>query len=92
MDDGRAMLNEARNHELNNRTISNYLHYLNEAFFIIAKEKFSFSPRRRKMNPKKIYLTDTGFTVLGRAFSENRGRLLENVVAIELFSRELELY
>jgi predicted AAA+ superfamily ATPase len=74
------------------RTIANYLHYLQEAFFIIANEKFSFSPRRRIMNPKKIYLIDTGFAALGRPFAENRGKILENVVAIELFRRETELY
>jgi len=74
------------------RTISNYLQYLQGAFFIIANDKFSFSPRRRIMNPKKIYLTDTGFAALGRPFAENRGRLLENVVAIELFRRDMELY
>ncbi|MBW2112998.1 MAG: ATP-binding protein [Deltaproteobacteria bacterium] len=74
------------------RTIANYLHYLQEAFFIIANEKFSFSLRRRIMNPKKIYLTDTGFAALGRPFAENRGRILENTVAIELFRRGLELY
>ncbi len=74
------------------RTIANYLHYLEEAFFIIVNEKFSFSPRRRIMNPKKIYLTDTGFAVLGHPFAENRGRILENVVAIELFRRDIEMY
>lgn len=74
------------------RTISNYLHYLQEAFFVIANEKFSFSPRRRMMNPKKVYLTDTGFAALGRPFAENRGRILENVVAIHLFRHETELY
>jgi predicted AAA+ superfamily ATPase len=74
------------------RTISNYLHYLQEAFFVIANDKFSFSPRRRIMNPKKIYLIDTGFAALGRPFAENRGRILENVVAVELFRRERELY
>ncbi|NIQ37918.1 MAG: AAA family ATPase [Proteobacteria bacterium] len=74
------------------RTISNYLHYLQDAFFVIANDKFSYSPRRRIMNPKKVYLTDTGFAALGRPFAENRGRILENVVAIELFRREMELY
>ncbi len=44
------------------------------------------------MNPKKTYLTDTGFAALGRAFTENRGRIIENVVAIELFRRGLEIY
>ena len=82
----------ANNLPVSKRTISNYLHYIWEAFFIIAIEKFSFSPRRRIMNPKKIYLIDTGFTLLGRPFSENMGRVLENVVAIELFRRGMEFY
>ena len=74
------------------RTIANYLHYLEEAFFIILSEKFSFSPRKRIMNPKKVYLIDTGFAVLGGSFSENKGRLLENLVAIELLRRGKEIY
>jgi predicted AAA+ superfamily ATPase len=74
------------------RTISNYLQYLEEAFFIIANEKFSYSPRRRIMNPKKVYLSDSGFAALGRPFAENRGRILENVVATELFRRDIELF
>jgi predicted AAA+ superfamily ATPase len=74
------------------RTIANYLHYLSEAFFVLLYEKFSFSPRKRAMNPKKSYLIDTGFTALGHPFMENRGKILENVVAIELFRRGLEVY
>ena len=74
------------------RTIANYFHYLTEAFFVIANEKFSYSSRRRIMNPKKAYLTDTGFTALGRPFTENRGRIIENIVAIELFRREMDIY
>ena len=66
------------------RSIADYLRFLEEAFFLIALEKFDFSPRKRMMNPKKVYLTDTGFSLLGGAFTENRGRLLENAVAIEL--------
>jgi len=74
------------------RTIANYLHYLEEAFFIIVNQQFAFSLRRRIMNPKKVYLTDTGFAALGRSFAENRGRVLENIVAIELLRRDMELY
>ena len=43
------------------------------------------------MNPKKVYLVDTGFAALGRSFSENRGRILENLVAIELHRRDEEV-
>ena len=74
------------------RTIANYLHYLQEAFFIIANDKFAYSPRRRIMNPKKVYLMDTGLAALGRPFSENRGKVLENLVAIELYRRGQETY
>jgi predicted AAA+ superfamily ATPase len=69
------------------RTLANYLAYLQEAFFIIAADKFSYSPRQRVMNPKKIFLMDQGFIALTDDFSENKGRILENVVAIELYRR-----
>jgi len=65
------------------RSIAEYLRYLEAAFFITTCEKFDFSPRKRMMNPKKVYLMDTGFSLLASSFTENRGRLLENVVSIE---------
>ncbi|MFO7740106.1 MAG: DUF4143 domain-containing protein, partial [Desulfatiglandaceae bacterium] len=65
---------------------------LEEAFFVILTEKFSYSPRRRIMNPKKLYLSDSGFAALGRPFAETRGRILENIVASELLRRETELF
>ncbi len=74
------------------QTISNYLRYLQEAFFIIAHGKYSYSARKRIMNPKKIYLLDTGFSSLASDFSENRGKLLENCVAVELFRRRAECF
>lgn len=74
------------------QTISNYFGYLQEAFFLTAHDKFSYSPRQRIMNPKKIYLLDTGFTMLSTDFSENRGKLLENAVAVELFRRRVECF
>ncbi len=67
------------------RSIADYLRHLEGAFFVTTCEKFDFSPRKRTMTPKKVYLMDPGFALLGGAFTENRGRLLENVVALELF-------
>ncbi len=74
------------------KTISNYLHHLQEAFFLIANEKFDFSPRKRLMNPKKIYLLDSGFSILSVNFSENKGKFLENVVAVHLYRTRQEMY
>jgi predicted AAA+ superfamily ATPase len=74
------------------RTIANYLQYLEEAFFILVHEKYSFSARKRIMNPKKVYLLDPGFAMLSPEFSENRGKRLENVVAVELHRRDEECF
>jgi len=74
------------------RTISNYLQYLEEAFFLITIEKFAYSQRKRMMNPKKVYLIDPGFALLGEAFTENRGHLLENVVVLELLRRQRRMF
>jgi predicted AAA+ superfamily ATPase len=84
-----AFEKQAKSHRLSGskRSIANYVHYLEEAFFITESERFDFSPRRRMMNPKKIYLMDTGFSLLGGALTESRGRLLENLAAVEFFRR-----
>jgi predicted AAA+ superfamily ATPase len=74
------------------RSISNYIQYLEEAFFLITMEKFSYSPQKRIMNPKKIYLLDTGFSALATDFSENKGKILENAVAVELRRRQMEAF
>ncbi|MCX6350115.1 MAG: ATP-binding protein [Candidatus Aureabacteria bacterium] len=74
------------------RTIAAYLYYLEEAFFLIAHAKYSYSPRKRIMNPKKIYLLDPGFSCLATQFSDNRGKILENVVAVELYRKQREAF
>jgi predicted AAA+ superfamily ATPase len=44
------------------------------------------------MNPKKVYLLDPGFGFLATEFSDNKGQTLENIVAIELFRRQEEMF
>jgi predicted AAA+ superfamily ATPase len=77
---------------MSKKSISNYLQYIRDAFFFILTEKFSPSPRKRLMNPKKVYLMDIGFASLGMGFSENLGKRLENVVAVEYFRRGENFY
>lgn len=74
------------------KTISNFLDYLQEAFFLIANQKYDFSPRKRLMNPRKIYLLDTGFSAFSLSFSENKGKFLENAVAIHLFRMRKDMF
>ena len=74
------------------RTVSSFMVMMQEAFFIITNEKFSFSARKRIMNPKKVYLMDTGYGLLSHEFSENLGKRLETCVAIEYFRREEKIF
>ena len=87
-----ANLLKSNDMPISKKTVSNYLQYLRDDFYVITNEKFDFSPRKRLMNPKKIYLLDVGFATLATVFSENRGRFLANIVAIELFRRKEEMF
>lgn len=45
------------------------------------------------MNPKKVYTIDTAFAHrLSFNFSENKGRILENIVYLELLRRGKAVY
>ncbi|MDA1021599.1 MAG: ATP-binding protein [Cyanobacteria bacterium] len=69
-------------------TVQNYLKYLNEAYLIFALNPYSNKIKEQINAPKKIYLVDNGF-IEAKAFqvSKNRGRLIENLVFIELINR-----
>lgn len=69
------------------KTVSAFLSYLEEAFFIHTSEICDPSSHKRRMNPKKVYLMDHGFAAVPIAFSENLGLLLENIIAVELLRR-----
>jgi len=71
-------------------TLSNYLKYLEEAFFVLTLEKLSPKLKERVQQPKKIYGIDTGFYKLNPTFSEDLGIKMENLVAIELLKARLE--
>ncbi len=75
--------------EVSKKTISLFLRYLEEAFFVYLIEEFSYSTKKRLMRPKKTYLIDNGLvTFLSVQFSQNKGILLENLVLGELKRKE----
>ncbi len=73
-------------------TIKKYLDYLEEAFLIFKVKSFSWKVREQLSLPKKYYLIDIGLRTKGFSFSPNYGRLIENLVAIELKRKGLEFY
>ena len=79
-------------------TAENYVKYLEEAFLIFSIGRFSWKLKERMKHPKKVYCIDNGFiSSLSFRISENFGRLMENLVAVELVRRsnlfsEFEIY
>jgi len=67
-----------------------YFHHFEESMLIFAVRKFSESSYKRSRNPVKIYPADTG--LCRRVASEDAGRILENIVFIELARRGGEVY
>lgn len=61
------------------------LSYLEEAFLLFQVPIFSFKIKEQKLYPKKFYSIDPGIiNAVTFRFSENMGRLYENIVAASL--------
>jgi predicted AAA+ superfamily ATPase len=72
-------------------TISNWVSYLEDSFLIFKLERFGFKLKQQFIAPKKAYCLDTGIVnSIGFRFSENKGRIMENAIAIELQRRRTE--
>jgi len=77
----------------NSITVKEYISYLNNSYLFFELQKFDFSIRKQLNAPKKIYLVDPIFNqVLGLNFSLNKGKVLENIVFIELKRNNKEIY
>jgi predicted AAA+ superfamily ATPase len=77
----------------NASTVSNYLQFIQNTYLIFQINKFDFSLKKQIQNTKKTYFIDQALvTRLGFLFSEEKGRLLENIVFIELKRRGHEVY
>ena len=76
----------------NSITVKEYISYLGNSYLFFEMQKFDFSAKRQLNSPKKIYLIDPVFSQLGLNFSMNKGRILENIVFIELKRRKKEIY
>lgn len=71
-------------------TCSRLLSYLAQAFLVFSVPRFSFKAREQTASNKKAYPIDPGLvSAVGFSSSPNRGRLLEALVAIACFRRQL---
>ncbi len=74
-------------------TVKSVLDTFEKAFLFFFINKFDFSVKKQIQNPRKIYCIDNGFaTEVGFKFSENKGKVLENLIFIELKRKGDEIY
>ncbi|MBI4598363.1 MAG: ATP-binding protein [Candidatus Omnitrophica bacterium] len=66
-------------------TVEKFSSYLEQVYLVFFVKRFSFKVREQEKNPRKVYAIDTGLSnTVGFRFSENIGRLAENVVFLHL--------
>lgn len=74
-------------------TIMDYCSYFYEIFLFSELYKFDYSVKTQIGSEKKIYSIDTGLSsAISFRFSEDLGRMLENLVHNELRRRNKEIY
>lgn len=66
-------------------TIERFSGYLEQVYLFFFLKRFSFRVKAQEKDPRKVYSIDAGLSnAIGFRFSENLGRLAENVVLLEL--------
>ncbi|MEA1945979.1 MAG: ATP-binding protein [Thermodesulfobacteriota bacterium] len=74
-------------------TANKFLEYAREVFLVQTTDYFSYSFTKQKANPYKVYAIDPGlYNAVSFRFSENIGRIFENVVYLALRRKGEEIF
>ncbi len=74
-------------------SVKDFLHYYEACYLFQYLRKFDYSVKKQIMNSRKVYTVDNAVANrLGFRFSEDKGRLMENAVFIELKRRNKEIF
>jgi uncharacterized protein len=74
-------------------TIKNYLNFIEKGFLLFFVNKFDYSIKKQHANPRKVYGIDTALARdVSFRFSEDQGRIFENIVFLELIRAGEEVY
>jgi len=69
-------------------TVKNYIEYFADSWLFFIVNKYAYSVKEQAIAAKKIYGVDNGLiSNLGFSFSPNAGRLMENLVFVEIKRR-----
>ncbi len=78
--------------KITDKSAKEYISALNECYLFNELKLFSYSLKEQINNKKKLYLSDNGFMDLAFNFSNNYGKLFENLVFTELQKQGFEIY
>ena len=79
--------------ELTTDSVVEYSKALEDAYLVFHINLFEFSYKKQIINPKKIYCIDSGIrNVVGFKFSEDAGRLYENIVFMQLRRKTSKIF
>lgn len=74
-------------------TVKSYVDYLETSWLFFTLNKYAYSVKEQQIASKKIYTIDTGLAKsIGFSFSNNLGRLIENIVYLKLRQKQKNLY
>jgi len=84
---------KSRGLKIGKDTVYRILEDILSVYFVSSITKYNLSVKNREMSNKKIYLYDHGFaTATNYSFSEDRGKLLENLVFSRLRQEFRDIY
>ncbi|MBI4826801.1 MAG: ATP-binding protein [Nitrospirae bacterium] len=74
-------------------SVTNYIEFMQEAYLVFELPRYDYSLKKQVSTGKKMYVIDNGLrNAVSFYFSEDSGRLLENLVYIELKRRGQEIF
>jgi len=78
---------------ISSQNVKRYFNYFAEAFLLQFSSFFSYSVKKQIYNPQKVFAIDSGLrNAVSFKFSEDAGRLLENVVYNKLKTKYKEVF
>lgn len=74
-------------------TVLDFVSYFEDSYLLFTINKFDYSLKKQQVNPKKVYSIDNGLSnVNSVTFSDDNGRLLENVTFQYLRRKYKEIF
>lgn len=74
-------------------TISSYCSYLENCYLCFFLTRYSHSLKKQILHNKKCYMVDTGLiNIIGFRVSDDKGRILENIVFMHLKGQSRDVY